>query len=96
VKVYHRTYAAEAILREGFIDSSGYYMTRNLYSGAWFSNEPLDINEGATGDSLLCLDIPESTFVDYEWVEEGRSFREALIPADIVNQYGPPTLVAEE
>lgn len=93
MKVYHRTYHAKEILVEGFRDATGYYLTTNLYTGVWFSNRPLDINEGADGDTLLTIDIPESALTYYEWVEEGKPYREFLIPASLANQYGPPTIV---
>jgi len=28
----------------------------------------------------------------YEWIEEGKPYREFLIPAEIVNRYGPPKI----
>ena len=92
MKVYHRTKAADAILAEGFRDGEGHYLTSNLYRGVWLSNVPLDENEGAWGDTLLSLDIPESVIAEYEWVEEGKPYREFLVPADTVNEYGPPTV----
>ena len=36
--LYHRTPHGEAILRDGFRDATGTYMTTNLYTGVWFSN----------------------------------------------------------
>jgi len=52
----------------------------------WFSDRPLDANDGARGDGLLVVDIPEEVIVDYEWVEEGKGYREWLIPAEVVNR----------
>jgi hypothetical protein len=42
---------------------------------------PLDVNEGAEGDTLLRIDLsmPESDIADYEWIEEGKPYREWLI-----------------
>jgi len=93
--VYHRTSAAQAILSGGFKDATGTYMTRNEYTGVWLSDEPLDINEGADGDTILTLDIPETILVEWEWVEEGKGFREFLVPAKIVNTFGPPELAEQ-
>ena len=46
------------------------------------------MNEGAVGDDVLALEIPEALFVDYEWVEEiSFGYREALIPAENLNAY---------
>jgi hypothetical protein len=55
---------------------------------------PLDINEGAQGDDLLAVEIPDELFVQYEWVEEGKGYRESLIRAELVNRY--PVVAATE
>jgi hypothetical protein len=47
--LYHRTDRAEIILRNGFKDGKGRYLTSELHRGVWFSNMPLDINEDAKG-----------------------------------------------
>jgi len=77
---YHRTTetSAQTILKSGFKDRTGTYGTGNKFGGVFLSNEPLDANEGATGDVLLELTcaLPESWFSDYEWVEEGKPYRE--------------------
>jgi hypothetical protein len=41
---------------------------------------------------LLVLDIPEEIFVEYEWVEEGKLYREALVPAAILNSLPAPRI----
>jgi len=96
MRVYHRTHHSEAILREGFIDSTGTYMTDEEHTGIFLSDRPLDANEGAKGDVLLCLDIPEDVLVEYEWVqEESFGYREFCVPANVVNAYGPPRVFDE-
>jgi hypothetical protein len=56
--------------------------------GVFVSAEwPLDENEGADGDTLLELDVPEALFVEYEHVEEGKTYREAMIPAAELNRH---------
>lgn len=85
--VYHRTPEAAAILRDGFKDGKGYYGTSTEFQGVWFSDVPLDANQGTKGDDFLIVEIPENVFVEYEWIEEGKPYREALIPAEIVNRY---------
>ena len=48
---------------------------------------------------MLRLDIPETLFVAHEFVPEGddqRTYREALIPAVLLNASGPPTLLSAE
>ena len=49
MKLYHRTdvLAARAILRAGFRDGRGTYLTRHVFTGVWLSDRPLDENEGA-------------------------------------------------
>ena len=98
MKVFHNTRrsAAEAIMSDGFIDAEGGYMTTNVYRGVWVSNVPLDINEGADGDTLLSFELDESVFSEYEWVEDEKPYRESLIPAEILNRYGIPKIVGEE
>jgi hypothetical protein len=87
--LYHRTdpQAAETILQQGCRAGSGEYMTPNTYSGVWLSNVPLDENEGASGDILLevTTDFTESEIAQYEWMEEGKGYREVLIPAAEIN-----------
>lgn len=91
--VYHRTQHADAIERDGFRD--GYKLATSEggdaleFRGVWVSTEwPLDENEGAHGSTVLALDIPEEVFVEYEWVEEDKTYREAMIPAANLNEHG--------
>jgi len=84
--LYHRTQAAVQILAEGFRDREGTYMTETVHQGVWLSDRPLDSNEGAYGDVVLFVDIPEEVVAPYEWVQD-IGYREFLIPADIVNRY---------
>ena len=92
VKAYHRTFHAAEILREGFRDTTGTYLTDREFTGVWVSDRPLDRNGGANGDALLVLDIPEEIFREYEWVEEGKLYREALVPAVILNSLPSPRI----
>ena len=48
---------------------------------------PLDENEGADGDVVLALEIPDALFVRFELVEEGKTYREAMIPAAALNEH---------
>jgi len=96
MKVYHRTFHFTAIERDGFGDATGSYGTDREFTGVWVLNCPLDINEGAEGDVLLVLDVPADVFERFEWKEEGKGYRESLIPAAILNTYGPPRIVQED
>lgn len=46
---------------------------------------PLDENEGAKGDTVLVVDVPDKTFEEYEHVSDGGTYREAMIPAAQLN-----------
>lgn len=85
VRVYHRTDHAGAIVEHGFRDATGTYMTDHEFSGVWVADRPLDPNEGAWGRFVISLDVPESELEPYEWVEEGRFYREFLVPAELLN-----------
>jgi len=93
VKVYHQTFHSAAILREGFRDSTGTYMTDQEFTGVWVSDCSLDLNEGAKGDVVLTLDVPIGVFERYEWIEEGKPYRESVIPAAILNAFETPRIV---
>ena len=88
--VFHRTTrtAAEQILRSGFRDTTARYLTDREWSGVWVADRPLDNSEGASGEALLQVEIAEEILTDYEWVEEGKPYREWLVPADILNKDG--------
>ena len=98
MKMYHRTTSANAerILGEGFNDGTETYLTDREFSGVWLSAEPFDCNEGAVGDTLLCVDLDcaESDLADFEWIEEGKTKREWLIPAEIVNSRSHVSIVS--
>lgn len=95
MRVFHRTDAAAEIIRDGFRDGVGRYMTDQEHAGVWVSSEPLDCNSGAFGDEVLTLEIPDDLFSRYEWVEEGKGYRESLIPAAMLNAIGRPEIYAE-
>jgi hypothetical protein len=96
MRLFHRTNHAAAILRDGFLDGEGQYMTDQVHRGVWLSNVRLDINEGANGDDVLEIYLPDDLAREYEWVEEGKPYREFPVPAALVNRYGPPRLLTSE
>ncbi len=87
---FHRTDrpAADAILADGFRDASGDYMTERTHEGVWLSDVPLDANEGASGDVLLVviMALSDAEQDQFEWVEEGKPYREWLFPAALINE----------
>ena len=68
-------------------------MTDQEFTGVWVSDCPLDINEGGRGDVVLTLDVPIDVFERYEWIEEGKPYRESLIPASVLNALATPRIV---
>ena len=86
---------AETILRDGFRDVMGYHHAGQEWTGVWVSSEPLDwsqrqyLNEANT---LFAIEIPEDVISEFEWAEEGKLIREWLIPAELLNSYGPPVV----
>src|SRR5262245_8840384 len=95
--LFHRTArtTAERILRSGFRDTTARYLTDREWSGVWVADRPLDNSEGASGEALVQVEIAEEILTDYEWIEEGKPYREWLVPADILNKYGRIELVEE-
>lgn len=87
MKLYHRTYHAEAILADGFRDGEGSYLTRGKHRGVWVADRSLDENESAEGDVVLVVEAPERAVVPFEWIEEGKTYREFLIPAGELNRH---------
>jgi hypothetical protein len=96
-RFYHRTSkeATKLILKKGFKDGTGEYLTDSLHTGVWISNEPLDSNEGANGDVLLEVRILRRLVNYYEWLEEGKPYREFLVPAKILNKHSFLRVVEE-
>ena len=90
---YHRTNAAAAdsILRHGFRDATGSYgLVGHTLTGVFISDVPLDWQEGAQGDFLLRIRVPDGQFnLDYfELVEEAKTYREWCVPASLLNDLG--------
>jgi hypothetical protein len=90
--LYHVTSSesAAAIKRDGFRDTGGSFMTESEHRGVehhgvWLSDRPLDANEG----TVIAVDLPLSMAAldQYEWKEEGKGYREWLIPAAVINKY---------
>ena len=89
MKLYHVTdvAAARGILDTGFRDTRGGYGTIHERAGVWLSDQPLTANDGVLGDVILEVetDLSPDVLAAYEWVEEGKGYREFLVPAAIVN-----------
>ncbi len=89
LRLYHRTTEAKAaqILKEGFRDTPGRYLTDREWSGVWISDRPLDNTEGASGEVLLQIEIAEGRIKTFEWLQGGRTFREWIVPAAVLNDF---------
>jgi hypothetical protein len=66
--------------------------------GVFLSDKPLDDNEGAGGDHVLEVTLPDDCcdLSYYELVEEGKPYREWCIPAEIINLPAAIQLVTAE
>ena len=86
MKVFHRTNsnAATKIDRGGYADAEGGYLTSKRWRGVWVSDA--DLAE-PRHDVLYAVEAPETVIEPYEWIEEGKPYREFLVPADVLNQY---------
>ena len=48
----------------------GYYCTSALSEAVrWFSDRPLDSDEGAYGDTFICIRVEENEIARFEWIE---------------------------
>jgi hypothetical protein len=99
VTLYHGTTEeiARLIVVDGFGDSEGYFGTESLHSGVWLSDRPLEADEGASGNALLRvgLNIGDQEISRFEWIEDGKAYREWLIPARLINEIANRVVVEE-
>jgi hypothetical protein len=99
MKVYHLTKAeyGKSILAEGFRESTGFYYTSTPHTGMWVSDKPLAIECGLGIDGVVCfeVEIPEDQLTAHEWIEEGKGYREWLVPAALINAF-PVREVSED
>jgi hypothetical protein len=93
--VYHWTSAAAAIIRDGFRDYERPHAS-HPGRGVWLSDVPVDQIIGNPDElDLLALDIPADVLLPFERITPGeiRTWREYLVPAEIVNRYGRPEVI---
>jgi len=89
MKVYHVTSVegADGIRKHAFKDSTGTYLTINEYTGVWVSDSPLDNNDmGGASDFCFEIEVEDESISEYEWVEDHKTYREWLIPSQILNR----------
>jgi hypothetical protein len=97
MRIFHRTSrdAAADIRIMGFYDAIGASGLGHEHTGVWVSDQPRDVSE-AEDDTLLTLRIPRELFERYEWKQSGHGFRQALIPAEDLNQAGQAKIISRE
>lgn len=96
MRLYHPTLHAADILRDGFGEDSGTYLTETDHSGVWLFDRPVDKRMGG-GDAavMLELEVPEAVALPFE-SNVNLPYRQFLMPAGILNLYGPPSLSQDE
>jgi len=93
--LYHRTHGADDILRDGFRDAEDTYGTDVLLRGVWLSAWPLSLHEGAVGNLVLEVELPDALATEHELIEDGNTVREFLVPADVLNRQGRTRLLSD-
>lgn len=94
---FHTTDSAETILRDGFRDGTGNYGMNITLTGVFIANMPVGANEGAVGDQVLKVALPDDIDLDdFEIVEHGKGYREWCVPAELINSQGVVCLLSEE
>jgi hypothetical protein len=95
---YHRTNAdnAQAIVDNGFKNSSGYFLSNRLWTGVWLSSIPV-YSDSNHNDALLMvkLELDQRELSRWEWTAEGGSHREWLVPAGLLNRWATVELLDE-
>lgn len=95
--LYHTTDSAEAILREGFRDGTSSYMLVGMtLTGVFLASRPVDGNEGAKGEQVIEVTLPDDLDLS-RWAieEEGLPVWEWCVPAEVVNRHGSLRLLTE-
>jgi len=96
MKLYHGATRdnANQILADGFQDLTSNFGLFNAVTGdpvnttgIFFSNVVLDENEGVSSETYFVLDIPDIELTNFEWLEEGKGYREWCVPAHLANLY---------
>jgi hypothetical protein len=96
MKLFHPTMHAAEILRDGFGEDTGTYVTERDHSGVWLFDRPVDKTMGGGKDAVMLeLEVPEAIALPFE-VDANRPYRLFLIPAAILNFFGPPTTTDDQ
>jgi hypothetical protein len=91
VKVYYITQAenAASVLANGFRDGTGRPASQAEHRGVWVCDRLLVLLSGIELGDVACFEIrvPREWLLRYEWREEGRGYREFLVPAIELNEF---------
>ncbi len=92
MRLYHPTRHAAEILRDGFGEDSGTYLTATDHSGVWLFDRPVDKRMGGGEDAVMLeLEVPAAIALPFE-SSVSLPYRQFLMPARILNHYGPPSV----
>ena len=98
VRLFHQTKTqdAESIWNDGFWDSEIILddgCAGEKFAGVRLFDDPVGWNPNPDGNNLLlAIEIPEDAIREYEWVKNWEKTREFVVPASVVNAYGPPVV----
>ena len=91
MKVYHITQAENAveILAGGFHDGTGTSLSGSVHKGVWVSDQLLVLLSGIDLDDIACFEIKvlEEWLIRHESIQEGKGYREFLVPAIELNNF---------
>jgi hypothetical protein len=92
MRLYHPTRHAASIMRDGFGERSGTYLTQSDNSGVWMFDSPVDRRTGGGDEAvMLVIEIPEVVVLPFE-TPSPFPYRQFLMPAALLNLYGPPEM----
>jgi hypothetical protein len=86
--LYHQTTleTAHDIHESGFKDSVGYFLNNRIWTGVWLSSLPPEPTSPGCALLKVKVDLDYDQLCRWEWAGEGSSYREWLIPANILNR----------
>jgi len=90
VNVYYVTdaAAAEAIVRDGFRDGKGSLDVGPTWPPVVLvSDEPLSVHDGAPGDEVVEVVVPDSASLEAKVFENVRGYREWCVSAHVLNEW---------
>jgi hypothetical protein len=91
ITLHHRTAeaAARQIVTDGFRDGEG-LLQNGCILAFWFPTGRSDENKGACGNAQIRIELAkdEGEIAAFQWIEDDKSFREWLVPANLINEFG--------